>query len=91
MVPRGLYNTFEKFETPAIRLLNLAKPVLLLLASKSALLNSPKAVLADCMDPPEEGNVDGALEYLVGIGAAVFKPDGSSVVRSSVAQRARVG
>jgi HrpA-like RNA helicase len=70
IVPRDLYQQFDKFEIPAIKLLNLAKPVLLLLASNSPILSQPHSLLASCMDPPEVPNVDAAVRYLVGIGAA---------------------
>jgi HrpA-like RNA helicase len=81
MMPRELYETLDKFETPAIKLLNLAKPVLLLLASKSPLLHRmPQVLLASCMDPPSVLNVQAALKYLVGIGAAERRAEGGLAV-----------
>ena len=83
MVPRVLFDQFDEFEAPAIKLLNLADPVLLLLASASPVLSRASALLAECMDPPEPAVVKASLDYLESISAVEAKPGGGAAATAS--------
>ena len=65
LLPKRLLDNLEPAETPAVRLLPLRRESLLLTCSAAMQTNQATALLARCLEPPDEKNVDGALKALV--------------------------
>ncbi|KAK9817283.1 hypothetical protein WJX72_012211 [[Myrmecia] bisecta] len=81
LVTRGLYNTFQAFETAAMTLLSLREQALVLLCSESRLMNDAAGLLATCMDAPGPMVVQHALDHLVAISAATIVPGPKRTLR----------
>lgn len=69
LVSRHLFDSFDKYEKPAMQKLSLRKQVLTISCAASKAINDPKVLFQRALDPPDWKTIQDALDLLVSLGA----------------------
>jgi hypothetical protein len=69
LVSQRLFDSFDKYEKPAMQKLSLRKQVLMISCAESKAMNDPKVLFQRALDPPNWKTIQDALDLLVSLDA----------------------